>query len=538
MRLIIEGFTNGLVDEDTITRMGLAQLSEGLGEKEVRISNCPATDINAMDFYTRFALNKMQGRESLNTSPWVNSAIMRFYRWTTEAGLDHTMVFSCLSGAASAAIATVTTSGGETLFTSKPVSSDGLSGWAPEMTDMIDVCAYAGSAIMTYGADNLPLGAYDGGDYVLAVGGTNAPSGARTVAAWGSFLFTGNLLVNGVRQRSRITWNRPLQLEWSASDYMDLDAGDGDNITAMWVLKDILVVFKRYRTYIVKYVGGVLQFDWERIDNAVGCVGPNAISESDGILYFIGPDGFYSFDGYHPPVSISTNIERKVARINSEMDYASEVDEYEEKGQLFFLIPEGSSEYKNILYIYDLARENWTKWDVTASCLANVTYGSNTAFIDLPEAYETYSMAVGDALGAKDGFMALGTYDGYIQSFGESENDLGEAIDAYWVSPWIDCGYPDRNKRITRVTVFADSTDTYSYPVEFIVYKDWDDNTEAVSEEFTTGGEDIDIVEKRVDFTLPCRSFKIKLRVNTLNATVTIHKIVIEFLMKGKTLVT
>jgi hypothetical protein len=537
MKLIIEGFSQGLVDENTITRMGLANIKPGISSQEVRLSDCPATDINAMDFYTRGALNKMQGRENLNSTAWKDSAITRIYQWQSASTNEFTLVFSCTSGAASAAIATVTVSGGSATFASVSASGSALSNWAPSIDNMIDITAYAGSAVMAYGG-NLPLAVYTGGDYIAPILGTGNPSGAKTVAAWGSYLFAGNVLVGGIRYRYRVVWNDALNQDtWPAANYMDLDSEEGDVITAMWLLKNVIVVFKKYKTYVIKYVGGTQIFDWEKIDNSVGCVGPNAICEKDGVLYFIGADGFYAFDGTSPPYRISDKIERLVERMNSSKIHVFEADNFDTKGQIFFNIAEGSSERKNKIYIYDPTVKNWTQWSVSAASLSSILYGANLMYIDFPNAYETYSLIVGEAGGAGDTFLAFGSYDGKLQRFGESENDLGATINSYWVSPWIDIGYPDRNKRILRTSAFIDSSGATEYTITLTVYTDWNDVTAAKTITFTSTAADKDIAEKRLDFTLPGRAFKFKLSINQLNALITIHKIVLDFLIKGRTLV-
>src|SRR3972149_5456529 len=103
MRLTIRGFSEGLVDEDVITRMGLANLQLDKEEdgtiKEAVFNNCPATDIESMDFYTKHTLSKMRGRESLHISPWKNSAIIRMYQWQATNGIEYALTFSCASGA-------------------------------------------------------------------------------------------------------------------------------------------------------------------------------------------------------------------------------------------------------------------------------------------------------------------------------------------------------------------------------------------------------------------------------------------------------
>jgi hypothetical protein len=100
MRLVVSGFNVGLVDEDAITRMGIAVVQH---QKDLQghitdsaIPNCPASDIDGMDFYTRQALNKMKGREAMNTTPWVAAPITRIYQWQDPSTAEHTLVLSCV----------------------------------------------------------------------------------------------------------------------------------------------------------------------------------------------------------------------------------------------------------------------------------------------------------------------------------------------------------------------------------------------------------------------------------------------------------
>lgn len=536
MRLIVEGFTQGLVDSNVVTRMGLAKPGEGLSQDEIRLSQCPATDINAVEFFPKLTFSKIYGRENLQSSPWQSSAIIRLYNWRSEAGLEKALVFSALSGAASASIAEISKASGVLVFNNIEVSGDSLTGWSPSCSgDMIDVCSYGGSAIMTYGGTNMPLAVYVGTSPIVPLLGTNAPSGAKTVAAWGSYLFAGNVMVGSVRRNSRVQWCSPLNPgNWPTYSFLDLDAEDSDGITGMWLLRDILVVFKKYKTFIVKYVGGVLEFDWERIDAGVGCVGANAIAEIDNVLYFISSDGFYAFDGTKPPYAIDTNVEGLVKNRNADLESQFEVDYYD-NSELFFTVANGSSIRKNRVYIYDTSIHNWTKWDVEVAGIGSLMYGASERYIDFPLPYYQYGMRIGDAKGSKDPIFTFGSYDGYLYKYGNSLNDLDNAIDAYWISPWIDFGYPDRNKRILRVYIYVDGTDT-PHTVAFEGFTDWDDVTTKITETFTTQAIGKTIAEKRLDFTLPVRAFKFKIGVEELNANVTVHKVIIDFLVKGRTI--
>jgi hypothetical protein len=536
MRLIIEGFNSGLIDQNVISRMNLAQPTGGLTSNEIRISKCPATDVDAMEFWPRLTVSKMHGRTYTHTTPWQNSAIIRLYQYRDANDGEHAIVFSCVSGATSAAIAEVDKMSGTMTFNTISISGDALSAWAPTVSgDMIDICTYGSSAIITYG-ESMPLAVYTGSTFIAPLLGTNAPSGAKTVAAWGSYLFVGNVLVGGVRHKSRIQWCDPMDpTTWSAYSYIELDPDDGDEIRAMWLLKDTLVVFKKYKIFLVKYVGGALTFDWERIDDTVGCVGSNAITEVGKILYFISASGFYAFDGSRPPYEISKQIRIMANNTNADVEKTFEVDYYGDGDQIYFTVANGSSTKKNRVYIYDSEQENWTKWDVELAGIGSILYGAWERYIDFPLAYNSYDKRLGESKSASDAIFTFGSYDGYLYEFGSSSNDLNNAMECYWISPWIDFGYPDHNKRILRVYVYVEGTED-AYTINFDGFADWNDQTPQVSKTFTTQAEAKVVAEKRLDFTLPCRAFKFKISSEGLNTTLIVHKVIVEFLVKGRTI--
>ena len=537
MRLIVEGFSLGLIDSNIITRMGLARPQEGLSREEITLPKCPAIDINAVEFFPKNAIGKMRGRESLQSAPWVNSAIIRLYQWRSESLVDYSLVFSCVSGVgASASIARISKLSGPMTFEPVVASAASLSAWSPTVSgDMIDICSFGGSAIMTYGGANMPLAVYIGGLSIEPLGGTGAPSGVKAIAGWGSYLFAGNILDGSVRYASRVRWCQPLvPTNWPTWSYIDLDPMDGDEIKAMWLLGNILVVFKKYKTFIIKYVGGVLEFDWERIDASIGCVGCNALTECDGVIYFISADGFYAYDGTRPPYEVDANIKGLTYDVYPDLDTTFEVDYYD-NDQMFFTVANGTAIRKNRVYVYDTELKNWSKWDAEIAGIGSINYGAAERYVDFPLTYEEYSLRIGDAKGLKDTIFTFGSYDGFLHKYGNTLNDLGSAIEASWTSPWIDFGYPDRNKRILRVYIYVEGTDDV-HTISFDGFVDWNSYVPVVTKTFTTQATDRQIAEKRLDFTQACRAFQFRLTSEELNSQVVIHKVIIDFLIKGRTI--
>lgn len=68
-------------------------------------------------------------------------------------------------------------------------------------------------------------------------------------------------------------------------------------ITALIAYRDGFVAFKNNAIFIGEYVGPNYIWDWRILSNKIGCIGPNAVAECDGKLYFYGTNGFFEFDG-------------------------------------------------------------------------------------------------------------------------------------------------------------------------------------------------------------------------------------------------
>ncbi len=244
MRLSIDGFS-GQVEETVLSKESMVEY-KSTDPQNVTISKLHGADIENIDLAPRGAIAIRGGTQKLGTSPWQNSAIIKSYQWQSAGNTptSYFLVFSCVSGSTSAAIATVTISGTSTSFTTKSFSS---SGWAPGISDVVDIASFAGSAIFTYKA-TFPLASFNGGSSCQWV--TQSPSGARCTAAWGNYLFVGNILssTGTVRYGSRIQWCQAGNIgNWPADYYIDLDVDDGDEITGMWILGDNIVIFKKYK---------------------------------------------------------------------------------------------------------------------------------------------------------------------------------------------------------------------------------------------------------------------------------------------------
>lgn len=68
-------------------------------------------------------------------------------------------------------------------------------------------------------------------------------------------------------------------------------------ITALVAYRNLFVAFKENSIFVGQYVGPPYVFSWQMVSSRVGCVGPHAVTELDGKLYFMCSSGFFEFDG-------------------------------------------------------------------------------------------------------------------------------------------------------------------------------------------------------------------------------------------------
>lgn len=64
--------------------------------------------------------------------------------------------------------------------------------------------------------------------------------------------------------------------------------------------RDDLIVFGDRQMWIARYVGGSIPVEWTRITDELGCVGIEAAKVINGVLYFIGDQGLFTYDGTFP----------------------------------------------------------------------------------------------------------------------------------------------------------------------------------------------------------------------------------------------
>jgi hypothetical protein len=72
---------------------------------------------------------------------------------------------------------------------------------------------------------------------------------------------------------------------------------DGTKIMGALVAKENILVWTDNALYTMKFVGAPFTFGFEQVGTNCGLIGQNATIEIDGVAYWMGNNGFFSFDG-------------------------------------------------------------------------------------------------------------------------------------------------------------------------------------------------------------------------------------------------
>jgi hypothetical protein len=71
-------------------------------------------------------------------------------------------------------------------------------------------------------------------------------------------------------------------------------------LSAGVAFRDGAVAFKKQAMFLGEYGDEDAIWTWKTVARAVGCVGKNAVCSAEDVVFFVGPRGFYVFDGSYP----------------------------------------------------------------------------------------------------------------------------------------------------------------------------------------------------------------------------------------------
>ena len=221
----------------------------------------------------------------------------------------------------------------------------------------------------------------------------------------------------------------PMLIRWSDQESLTMWTPDatnqagslrlshGSEIASAWQVRQEIVVFTDSTAYSLQYLGAPAVWGSTLLGDNISIIGPNAVSLASGILYWMGRDKFYKYDG--SVSTLSCDLRQYIfSDINLDQNY-----------QVFSSTNEGFNE---VWWFYCSANSNSVDKYVIYNYLENVWYyGTMARSAWLDSGLRNYPIAATYANnlvyhedGVDDGTTLVPTaIDSYIQS---SEFDIDD----------------------------------------------------------------------------------------------------------------
>src|SRR5210317_340793 len=132
---------------------------------------------------------------------------------------------------------------------------------------------------------------------------------------------------------------------------------DGTKIMGALVAKENILVWTDNALYTMKFVGAPFTFGFEQVGTNCGLIGKNAAIEIDGVAYWMGNNGFFSFDGTVNtlPCSVEDYVYDDVDTTKGQQVAAGINNLFTE---VVWWYPTAGSEFNNRYVVYNYGQSN------------------------------------------------------------------------------------------------------------------------------------------------------------------------------------
>lgn len=256
------------------------------------------------------------------------------------------------------------------------------------------------------------------GTSAAALGGS--PPTGKIIITVNNFVFIGNITGN----KSRIQWSDLADPEtWTATNFLDVDPNDGDEVTALGALFNNLYIFKNRSISRMPIIN--TPFSKERIATKLGCVGRRAIVNVGGThLFFMTPDGrFITFDGSVVTDVSSKRILNLIAGLNATRFKFASMEDFQTRRQIWITLSGAGKTTHDTILIYDYT--------------AGITNGAWMQHTGI--AANSLLSIIDQRSGSTEKELLLtGDFSGFarIQDNGTTNDDGTGVIDAFWETGW------------------------------------------------------------------------------------------------------
>lgn len=257
-------------------------------------------------------------------------------------------------------------------------------------------------------------------------------------------MFAANVDDSAVRRRSRLHWSNAVDPEtWDALDYWDFTPDDGQEITALALLGEQIVVFKESAIHVL--VGrDPDSFAGYPTESVVGTRAPRTVVvDGADILFFDQESGVWAFDGSGLS-QLDVNINSYLLDgINTTAAYKASA--FVHRRRYYLSVPWGSETINSRTFVLDRVTGAWTE----------------------------YSYGLADA--ASDGVDWFGGHPGYVgtEQVGVAKlfngaTDGGFSFTPYFKTAWLAPGGPEAKHRIHRLDMAFSALGEHTVTVDML----------------------------------------------------------------------
>jgi hypothetical protein len=191
--------------------------------------------------------------------------------------------------------------------------------------------------------------------------------------------------------------------------------------------------FTRDSIYVANYTGDSLNpFQWEQLDTQIGCVSKRTIRNVEGVLYWLGPDGyFYRMKGVTPE-RVTEAVPQTTSQLNkASLSLSCAVDCKVDREYLCFLTKDSSVKNDFTVSVDYLANAIFFYDSIEANCCEN--------FFDSNGSFRTY-------FGDRTGRVYL-----YNSGYSDYYEGTEQAISCYRYTKQFNLDSPNIKKRFRNV---------------------------------------------------------------------------------------
>ncbi len=304
--------------------------------------------------------------------------------------------------------------------------------------------------------------------------------------------------------------------DWTDTDFRLFVEGE-DWITGSVVFSNYLIVFKEFKAYVGRWVGGDYTFDFDISTQCIGCYAGHSIIVAEGGVFYYGYDNKFHFFNIIEDMSISDEILEYTKDFNPNLEGNICGDAWEWKNQFRWMVPYGETSVMNAVVVFDYVERIWQIWEYSAanalSCLGSYVSVSQAYVDDTAWASKYIDEETGywDARQFLAGapIMIYGGADGYIRKADVGNDDDGSDFTRTFRTKRLDFKRPHIYKRLQKQQWWFEKATAGTVTLK--LKKDDNTDYDALTHSIDITSDTKDIVKKNATWNREAASFQFEL---------------------------